>query len=93
MTGRRVWTVSYTHLDKVAQIKSYLDRGSYIVVSVGYGEHWVAVDSIDGNGNVNIFDPAYSYTKLFGNYSDAGINRIALFSGNGGGNGLSLIHI
>ena len=83
------WKValSGSRYDKVAQIKSYLDRGYYIVVSVGYGEHWVAVDSIDGNGNVNIFDPAYSYTKLFGNYSDAGINRIALFSGNGGGNG------
>lgn len=83
------WKValSGSRYDKVAQIKSYLDRGYYIVVSVGYGEHWVAVDSIDGNENVNIFDPAYSYTKLFGNYSDAGISRIALFSGNGGGNG------
>ena len=58
-----------------------------MVVSVGYGAHWVAVDSVDSNGNVNIFDPAYSYTKLFGGYSDAGVDRIALFSSNGSGNG------
>ena len=83
------WKValSGSRYDKVAQIKSYLDRGYYIVVSVGHGEHWVAVDSVDGNSNVNIFDPGYSYTKLFGNYSDEGITRIALFSANGGGNG------
>ena len=83
------WSValSGSRYDKVAQIKSYLDNGYYLVVSVGYGAHWVAVDSVDGNGNVNIFDPAYSYTKLFGSYSDAGITRIAVFSGNGSGNG------
>lgn len=79
--------LSGSRYDKVAQIKSYLDRGYYVVASVGYGAHWVAVDSADGDGNINIFDPAYSYSKLFGNYSDAGVTRIALFSGNGSGNG------
>lgn len=83
------WKVmlSGSRYDKTAQIKSYLDSGYYVVVSVGYGAHWVAVDSVDSNGNVNIFDPAYSYTKLFGGYSDAGVDRIALFSSNGSGNG------
>ena len=83
------WSValSGSRYDKVAQIKSYLDSGYYLVVSVGYGAHWVAVNSVDGDGNVNIFDPAYSYTKLFGNYSDAGVTRMAVFAGNGGGNG------
>ena len=84
------WSVSLSgsRYDKVAQIQSYLDSGYYVVVSVGYGAHWVAVDSVDGNGNVNIIDPAYSYTKLFGSYSDAGVNRIALFSANGSGGGI-----
>lgn len=83
------WSValSGSRYDKVAQIKSYLDNGYYLVASVGYGAHWVAIDSVDGNGNVNIFDPGYSYTKLFGGYSDAGVTRIAVFSGNGSGNG------
>lgn len=80
-------TISGSRYDKVAQIKSYLDSGYYVVVAVGHGAHWVAVDSIDGDSNVNIIDPAYSYTKLFGNYSESGVYRIALFSGNGGGNG------
>ena len=84
------WSValSGSRYDKVAQIKSYLDNGYYLVASVGYGAHWVAINSVDDSGNVNIFDPAYSYTKLFGNYSDAGVTRIAVFSGNGGGSGI-----
>jgi uncharacterized protein YgiM (DUF1202 family) len=81
-------TLSGSRYDKVAQIKSYLERGYYIVVSVGYGAHWVAVNSADGDSNINIFDPGYSYTKLFGNYADEGVTRIALFTGNGGGSGI-----
>lgn len=83
------WSVSLSgsRYDKAAQIERYLNQGYYIVVSVGHGEHWVAVDSADGNGNINIFDPGYSYKKLFGSYSDSGVTRIALFSSNGSGNG------
>lgn len=81
--------LSGSRYDKAAQIQSYLDRGYYIVASVGYGAHWVAIDSSDGNGNFNIFDPAYSYTKLFGGYSDSGVTRIALFSGNGSGGSIN----
>lgn len=80
--------LSGSRYDKVAQIQSYLNQGYYIVASVGYGAHWVAIDSADGNGNINILDPAYSYTKLFGGYSDDGVTRIALFSGNGSGGSL-----
>ena len=85
------WSValSGSRYDKAAQIERYLNSGYYVVVSVGYGAHWVAVDSADGNGNINIFDPAYSYTKLFGSYSDAGVTRIALFSANGSGGSIN----
>ena len=77
--------LSGSQADKVAQIGSYLNQGYYIVVSVGNGAHWVAVDSLDGNGDVNIFEPAYSYTKLFQGYSNSGITRMAVFSSDGSG--------
>lgn len=79
--------------DKLAQIRSYLNQGYYIIVSVGYGAHWVAVDGMNSDGsNVNIFDPAYSFSNLFsdgsgGGYSADGIDRVALFRSTGSGNG------
>ena len=80
-------SLSGSRYDKAAQIKSYLDQGYYAVVSVGHGAHWVAVDRVDSDGNVYIFDPAYSYTSLFGNYSEEGVTRIAIFSSTGQGQG------
>lgn len=35
-------TISGSRYDKVAQIKSYLDSGYYVVVAVGHGAHWVS---------------------------------------------------
>ena len=80
-------SLSGSRYDKAAQIKSYLDQGYYAVVSVGHGAHWVAVDRVDSDGNVYIFDPSYSYTSLFGNYSEEGVTRIAIFSSTGQGQG------
>ena len=73
--------------DKAAKIKRYIDAGQYVVVSVGHNAHWVAVDYVDDNGNVYIFDPGYSYTSLFGNYNDAGVTCMATFTSTGNGNG------
>lgn len=83
------WKVSLSgsRYDKAAQIKRYLDQGYYVVVNVGHGAHWVAVNYADDNGNVYIFDPAYPYTSLFDSYSASGVVSIATFTSTGNGNG------
>ena len=73
--------------DKAAKIKRYVDAGQYVVVAVGNYAHWVAVDYVDDEGNVYIFDPGYSYTSLFGSYNDAGVVGMATFTSTGNGNG------
>lgn len=73
--------------DKAAKIKRYLDAGQYVVVSVGNNAHWVAVNYVDNDGNVYIFDPGYSYTSLFGSYNDAGVTNMATFTSTGQGQG------
>ena len=80
--------LSGSRYDKLAQIKDYINRGYYVIVSVGGGAHWVAVDGVTSDGNnLAIFDPAYSYGTLFGHYSESGVDRIAVFSSTGGGQG------
>lgn len=80
-------SLSGSRYDKAAKIKRYLDEGYYVVVSVGYDAHWVAVDYADDEGNVYIFDPGYSYTSLFEGYKDPGITCMATFTSTGSGQG------
>ena len=79
--------LSGSRQDKVEQIRRYLNMGYYIVLNVGHGGHWVAVDYVDAAGNVYIFDPAYSVTCLFDFWSAEGVVSMATFTSTGKGNG------
>lgn len=39
------------------ELKSYINQGYYIVMSVKYDGHWIAIDTIK-NGEVYMIDPA-----------------------------------
>ena len=52
---------------KASEMKSYLDKGMYVICNVG--GHWVYVDSISG-ADVKMADPAKSETDLYSAYSD-----------------------
>lgn len=56
-TGRGRVGLGTTRAEIVMNIKSLLDRGYYVVITIKGGEgHWAAVDRVDGN-NVYIYDP------------------------------------
>ncbi len=78
-------TISGSQADKAASIQYYLNQGYYAIAQIGSGWHWVAVDSADGNGDINIFDPGYDRSKLFRDYGAENIYRLVLFNGAGGG--------
>lgn len=69
---------------KVRQIKNWLDKGYYVMVSVKNGNHFVAVDHISGS-TVYIMDPARASDELFGYYDGNGINSIRIFKTNKSG--------
>lgn len=74
--------------DKAEKIKRYLDMGYYIVVNVGNGGHWVAIDRVDDDGTVYMFDPGYyGETVLFDFYRADGVISMATFTSTGKGNG------
>lgn len=67
--------------EKAAELKSYIDKGYYLGVSVRNAGHWVAVDYVKGN-TVFIMDPASTgYTNLFTSYDPNGVTQIRLFRG------------
>lgn len=75
-------TLSGSQSAKASEIKSYLDSGYYVAVSVKYGGHWVAVDYVSDNGTVYMIDPARgTNTDLFSVYSASGVGQVRLFKG------------
>ncbi|MDR1674033.1 MAG: SH3 domain-containing protein [Oscillospiraceae bacterium] len=64
---------------KAQKIKSYLDSGHFVAVSVKYSGHWVAVDSVNGD-TVNIIDPdSNANTNLFSSYDPDGVITLNVF--------------
>ena len=63
------------------ELKSYINQGYYIVMSVKYDGHWIAIDTIK-NGEVYMIDPAQNKTdKLFDYYDAAGMLQVRLYKG------------
>lgn len=63
------------------ELANYINQGYYIVMSVNYNGHWIAIDTIK-NGEVYMMDPAQNKsTKLFDYYNVAGMLQMRLFKG------------
>ena len=64
-----------------AEIAANINAGYYIIISVGYDSHWVAVDTVK-DGEVLIMDPAQNATNnLFDKYDASGILQMRLYKG------------
>ena len=63
------------------ELANYINQGYYIVMSVNYNGHWIAIDTIK-DGVVYMMDPAQNKsTKLFDYYDVAGMMQMRLFKG------------
>lgn len=56
-------------------LKPYLNDKYYMIIEVNYGQHWVAIKTIDSNGTVHIQDPAEvlvddDLSKVYQGYGD-----------------------
>lgn len=63
---------------KAAEMKSFMDKGYYVICNVG--GHHVFVEAISGS-DVLMIDPAKNDTNLFSAYNNSGIVDIRVFSG------------
>ena len=66
---------------KLSTLKSLLDQGYYVVAEVkgNTGQHWVAIDGIDGN-NILMMDPASQSTSMWTQYDWRNTSEYAYFS-------------
>lgn len=65
----------------VKQLSEYINEGYYIVLSVEYDGHWVAIDTVK-DGEVYMMDPAQNSTnKLFDYYDTDGMLQVRLYQG------------
>ena len=53
-----------TQSQQIEAIKAHLDAGRQVVISVRNGNHWVAINAVNGN-TVSIFDPGYNVSVLY----------------------------
>lgn len=65
---------------KLNTIKSLVDAGNYVVVEVkgNTGQHWVAVDSVNGS-TVSMMDPASDSTDMWSQYDWSNTSELAYF--------------
>lgn len=64
-----------------SELTNYINQGYYVVMSVKYDGHWIAIDTIK-NGEVYMIDPAQNKTdKLFDYYDAAGMLQVRLYKG------------
>ncbi|MGN0612623.1 MAG: SH3 domain-containing protein [Porcipelethomonas sp.] len=64
-----------------SQLAGYINQGYYIVLSVKYDGHWIAIDTIQ-DGEVYMIDPAQNKTKkLFDVYDTDGMLQVRLYKG------------
>ncbi|MCM1227992.1 MAG: SH3 domain-containing protein [Clostridium sp.] len=63
------------------ELTSYINSGYYVIMSVEYDGHWVAIDTIK-NGVVYMMDPAQNKsTDLFSYYNVNGMLQVRLYKG------------
>lgn len=65
-------------LNKLNKLQEYINKGYFLVISVNYGGHYVAVDRIE-NGKLYIFDPGYYINELEEKYSWDGVDNVKIF--------------
>lgn len=65
---------------KLSTLQSLLNQGYYVVAEVkgNTGQHWVAIDGIDGN-NILMMDPASQSTSMWQEYSWSNTSEYAYF--------------
>lgn len=65
---------------KLSTLQNLLNQGYYVVAEVkgNTGQHWVAIDGIDGN-NVLMMDPASQSTSMWQEYSWSNTSQYAYF--------------
>lgn len=65
----------------VSEVANYINQGYYLILSVNYDSHWVAVDTVS-NGQIYMMDPAQSsIKKLFDRYDESGVLQAKLYKG------------
>lgn len=63
------------------ELATYINQGYYIILSVNYDSHWIAIDTIK-DGVVYMMDPAQNRTdKLFDYYKAEGMLQVRLYKG------------
>lgn len=78
---KRAYFSSNTKSGITNELANYINQGYYIVMSVKYDGHWIAIDTIK-NGEVYMIDPAQNKTdKLFDYYDAAGMLQVRLYKG------------
>ena len=71
----------YTKEQKLNKIKELTSQGGvYVVaqVNVGRNEHWVAIDSVNGD-KVKMMDPGSKSTDMWGEYNWANTKSLSYF--------------
>ena len=65
---------------KLSTLQSLLNQGYYVVAEVkgNTGQHWVAIDGIDGN-NILMMDPASQSTSMWQQYNWQNTSQFAYF--------------
>ena len=65
---------------KLARIQELLNQGYYVVAEVkgNTGQHWVAIDGIDGN-RVLMMDPGSQATDMWNQYNWTNTSELAYF--------------
>lgn len=74
---------NYSKQQKLGAINNLLNQGYYVVAEVkgDTGQHWVAIDSVNGN-NINMFDPGSSSSNMWSEYNWKNTSRIVYFKAN-----------
>lgn len=78
---KRAYFSSQTKSGITQELASYINQGYYIVMSVKYDGHWIAIDTIK-NGVVYMMDPAQNKSNnLFDYYDVNGMLQVRLYKG------------
>lgn len=76
----KVYVAGQTQQQKLSAIQDLLNQGYYVVAEVkgNTGEHWVAIDGVDGN-KVLMMDPGSQSTDMWSQYNWQNTSQLAYF--------------
>jgi len=78
---KRANITSSTQAGIASELAGYINEGYYIILSVQYDGHWIAIDTVSGN-EVYMIDPAQNRTNnLFDYYDTDGMLQVRLYKG------------